>query len=212
MSRIEFDRDSGHADVAGHPRVIRIVAAMRREIEGDREAALACREIAAVEGVRVLRRREARILPDRPGLGDIHGGVWPTEIRREPRPAVDEVDAGDVALLVGGLEGDALRGDEGFTAQAAVARVRCPPGKLAEVGKIGRRRFRRRGPGRAGSHCRSARHQPVQRKDGATQRPAPRVVLIAPDPMTVKRPLPRRSVTVPAVETPIAVGDTIRPR
>ncbi len=47
-----IDRDARHADVAADARMVAVVAAMRGEIEGDRKALLAGREIAAVEGVR----------------------------------------------------------------------------------------------------------------------------------------------------------------
>ncbi len=46
-----IDRDAGHADVAFDARVIGIVAAMGREIEGDREALLSGGDVAAIEGV-----------------------------------------------------------------------------------------------------------------------------------------------------------------
>ncbi len=69
------DRDTGHADVAGDSRMIAVIAAMGGKIEGDRQAFLAGGQIAPVEGVGILRRREAGILPDRPRLGDIHGRI-----------------------------------------------------------------------------------------------------------------------------------------
>ncbi|MEZ5836713.1 MAG: hypothetical protein R3D03_13405 [Geminicoccaceae bacterium] len=35
MSRIKIDGDTGHADIAGHPRMVRIVAPVGGEVEGD---------------------------------------------------------------------------------------------------------------------------------------------------------------------------------
>ena len=66
------DRHAGLADIADHARVIAVIAAVRGEIEGDRQALLPGSEIAAVEGVRFLGGRETRILPDRPGPPGIH--------------------------------------------------------------------------------------------------------------------------------------------
>ncbi len=63
-----IDRDAGHADIAGDARMIAVVAAVGGEIEGDRQALLPGGEIAPVEGVGILRRGEAGILPDGPGL------------------------------------------------------------------------------------------------------------------------------------------------
>ena len=79
------DGDARHADVAHDARMIRIIAAMGREIEGDGKALLAGGEIAAVEGVGVLGRGEAGILADRPGLGDIHGRIGPAHDRARRR-------------------------------------------------------------------------------------------------------------------------------
>ena len=88
-----IDRDAGHADIAGDARMIGVVAAMGGEIEGDREALLPGREIAPVEGVGIFRRGEAGILPDGPGLGDIHGRVGAAQIGRDAGIGVEEVEA-----------------------------------------------------------------------------------------------------------------------
>ena len=69
------DRDTGHADVAAHARVVGVVAAVGRQVEGDREALLAGREVAAVERVGLLGGGEAGVLPDRPRLGGVHRRV-----------------------------------------------------------------------------------------------------------------------------------------
>ena len=62
------DRHAGHADVARHARVVGVVAAVGGEVEGDRQALLAGGEVAPVEGVGVLGRREAGVLADGPRL------------------------------------------------------------------------------------------------------------------------------------------------
>ena len=92
-----IDRHAGHADIAGDARMIGIVAAMGGEIERDREALLPGGEIAAVERVGILRRGEAGILPDGPGLVDIHGGVGAAQIGRDAGPGLEEVDAFEIA-------------------------------------------------------------------------------------------------------------------
>ena len=63
------------ADVAHDARVIRVVAAVGGEVERDREAHLPRGEVGAVEGVRLLGRREARVLADRPRLPGVHRGA-----------------------------------------------------------------------------------------------------------------------------------------
>src|SRR5262249_14451648 len=108
------DRNAGHADIAGDARMIRIVAAMGGEIEGDRQALLAGGEVAPVEGVGILRRGEAGILPDGPGLVDVHGRVGAAQIRRDARPGIEEVDVLEVSLAIGGLDRNAFRREPRF--------------------------------------------------------------------------------------------------
>ena len=48
-----IDGHARHADIAGHPRVIEIIAAMGGKVEGDRQTLLSRRQIAAIEGVEI---------------------------------------------------------------------------------------------------------------------------------------------------------------
>ena len=93
--------------------MVAVIAAMGGQVERHRQAHLALRQVAPVEGVGILRRGEAGILPDRPWLGDIHGGIGPPDIGRYSRPAVDKIEAGNIFGPVGGGERDAFRGDGG---------------------------------------------------------------------------------------------------
>ena len=93
-------RDAGEQDfhvqdgVHGHPRlahvahdarVVGVVAAVRRQVEGDGEALLARGQVAPVEGVALLGRGEAGVLAHRPGARDVHRGVGPPQEGRQPR-------------------------------------------------------------------------------------------------------------------------------
>ncbi len=78
--------------------MIGIVAAVGGEIERDREALLPGGEVAAVERVGILRRGEAGILPDGPGLVDIHGRVGAAQIGRDARPGLEEIDAFEIGF------------------------------------------------------------------------------------------------------------------
>ena len=64
--------DVVRADIADHARVIGIVAAVGGKVEGDAQALLPHREVAAVEGVRFLGGRETGILTDGPRAACIH--------------------------------------------------------------------------------------------------------------------------------------------
>src|SRR4030081_3565412 len=98
--------------------MIGVVAAMGGEIECDREAFLAGGEVAAVVRVGVFRRGEAGILPDGPGLVDIHGRVGAAQIGRDPRPGLEEVDAFEVAFRIARLYRNSFRGEPRLSATA----------------------------------------------------------------------------------------------
>ncbi len=85
------DGHPGHADVARHPGVVRVVAPVGGEVERHRQALLPCGEVATVEGVRFGGRGEPRVLTDGPGLVRVHRGVGATNERREARERVAEV-------------------------------------------------------------------------------------------------------------------------
>ena len=87
---------------------------MGGEIEGDREAFLSGREIAPVEGVGIFRRGEAGILPDGPGLVDIHRRVGAAQIGRDAGIGVEEVDAGEIVRAVDGFHRNAFRREPGL--------------------------------------------------------------------------------------------------
>ncbi len=110
-----IDRHTGLADVARDPRMVAVVAAMGGEIEGDRQPHLPGREVFAIEMVRVLGGRKARILPDRPRPVGVHRRPRATQIGREAGHRVFQRIAGrGDRLEIGGgverLESDALGG------------------------------------------------------------------------------------------------------
>ena len=105
MSGERVDRDPGAPDLAVGERVVRVVAQLRRQVEGDREAGLAAREEVAEARVRLLCRAVARVLADRPR---------PPAVHRLVRAAGERELAGglerrgrEVACRVDGLDLDA---------------------------------------------------------------------------------------------------------
>ena len=99
--------------------MVGVVAAVGGQIEGDRQALLAGGEVAAVEGVGILRRGEAGILPDGPRLGDVHGRVGAAQERRDAGIGVEEIEAGEVVGAVGRLHRDAFGREPGFATSGA---------------------------------------------------------------------------------------------
>ena len=61
------DRDADLADLAAAERVVGVVAGLGRQVEGDRQAGLALREVGAVERVGRGRGRVAGVRPHHPG-------------------------------------------------------------------------------------------------------------------------------------------------
>ena len=118
------DRHAGHPDVAAHPRVVGVVAAVGGQVEGDAEPLLPGREVAPVERVGLLGGGEAGVLPDRPGLGGVHRRVGPAEVRREAGPGGERVEALEVVRVVARLDLDAL-GD--------CATARCSAGRASAL-------------------------------------------------------------------------------
>ena len=72
MSSIESIATPTRADLAGGERVVGVVAHLRRQIEGDAQAADALREQIAVARVRLRGRAEPGVLPHRPQPAAVH--------------------------------------------------------------------------------------------------------------------------------------------
>ena len=88
--------------------MIAVVAAVGGEIEGDGEALLPGGDVAAVEGVGILGRGEARVLAHRPRLQCVHRRVGAAQERRDAGKGVEEVESGGVGCGIGTLDGDAF--------------------------------------------------------------------------------------------------------
>ncbi len=86
------DGHAGLADIADDARVVGVVAAVGRQVEGDREAGLPGGQVAAVEGVGFLGRGEARVLAHRPRAARVHGGARPARIGREARQGIQVLE------------------------------------------------------------------------------------------------------------------------
>ncbi len=103
------DGHAGHADVALHPRVVAVVAAVGGEVEGDRQALLAGGQVAAVERVGLLGGREPGVLADRPRLVHVHRRVRAAQERGDAGIRGEEVEVRGVGGREEGADLDALR-------------------------------------------------------------------------------------------------------
>ncbi len=139
------DRHARHADIAEHARIVGIVAAMRRQVEGDAQALLPAGDVALIERVRFFGGREPGILPHRPGAADIHRGIRPAHERREARIAVEMLHPCPIGRGIERLDRDALGGRPVQRLQRLAARRARPlssqvpasrPGRPASAGRI----------------------------------------------------------------------------
>ena len=94
-----IDRDADAADFAGGQRMVRVVAHLRRQIEGDAQAADALREQIPVARVGFRRRAEAGVLPHRPQPAAVHGrldAAGERETRRDSRARLAGSQSGEI--------------------------------------------------------------------------------------------------------------------
>ena len=105
------DGHAGLAHVAGHARVVGVVAAVRGQVERHAHALPAGGQRLAVEGVGFLRGGKARVLPDGPRAHRVHGGLRAAQEGLEARQRVGVRQARHVFSRVQGLDGDAVGGD-----------------------------------------------------------------------------------------------------
>jgi len=91
------------------------------EIEGDRKSFLSGGEIAPVEGVGILGRGEAGILPDGPGLGDVHGRVGAAQIGRDAGIGVEAIEPVEIGRVIDAVDRDAFGREPGGDSAAAAA-------------------------------------------------------------------------------------------
>ncbi len=102
------DRHAGLAHVAHHARVVGVVAAVRGEVERHRQTLLAGGQVAAVEGVGLLGRRETGVLADGPRTHHVHRRIGTAQERRHTGGVVEVLHALEVLGRVGALDGDLL--------------------------------------------------------------------------------------------------------
>jgi hypothetical protein len=105
------DRHAGLADVAGHARMVGVVAAVGRQVEGDRHALAAGGERLAVEGVGRFGGGEAGVLADGPRLDRVHGGLRAAQEGLEAGQRVGVLQAFGVGLGVQRLDREAFGRD-----------------------------------------------------------------------------------------------------
>ena len=131
-----------HSHVACHPRVVGVVAPVRCEIEGHRDAVSARGESLTVESVRLLRRREPGVLADRPRTPRVHRRMRPSQEGLETRQSIGVRQILDVLRGVENLDREAVRRD---SSQPVACVPRRRTGGAEPVGQVVGRAKRRAG-------------------------------------------------------------------
>ena len=116
-----IDRDTRLADVADDALVVRVVAAMRGEVERDRQALLPGGEVTPVEGVGLLRGRETCVLADRPRLQRVHRRIRTAQEGRQSGGILEVFEALEIGAGVVRLDRNALGRHPGTTPVVALA-------------------------------------------------------------------------------------------
>ena len=101
--------NTGLADIAHHARMIRVITAVRGQIECHGQTLLTGGQIATIESVRLFRRRESGILANSPRTHGIHAAIGASQERRQTGYIVEMLHAFKVVLRIEGLYHDLLR-------------------------------------------------------------------------------------------------------
>ncbi len=113
--------------------MIAVIAAVGGEIERHRKTLLAGGKVTAIERVGIFSGGESGILPDGPGLVDIHGRIGAAQIGRDAWPGIEEVDAVEIGLAIAGLYEDALGREPRLDAAGGLGRGGFFKGDISKV-------------------------------------------------------------------------------
>ena len=103
------DGHTGLADITHYALIVGVVAAMRGQVEGHGQALLTTGQVAAIESVGFLGRRESGILTDGPRAESVHHGVRATQIGRYAGGIIQVLHPFQVFLGINRLHFNVLR-------------------------------------------------------------------------------------------------------
>ena len=107
-----LDRIDGHpgfAHIAGHPRVVRVIAPVGGQVEGDGQSLLPGGQVVPIEAVGLLGGGKAGVLANGPRPVGVHGGPRAAHKGGQARQAVHLLQALQVGAGVQRLDVDAFR-------------------------------------------------------------------------------------------------------
>ena len=101
-----LQRADGHAGLAyitNHTFIVRVITAVRGEVESDRKAFLAGSQVTTVECIGLLCRREPCILADGPRTESVHHRIRATQIGRQTGSILQMLHALEVFFCINRL-------------------------------------------------------------------------------------------------------------
>src|SRR5690606_9445635 len=128
--------DTCHSNVACHSRMVRVVPAVSRQVEGYAEPLLTGSEIAPVERIGFLCRGKARVLANGPRLANIHRGIGSAHEGRKARHGLQVQNRIERARVVHGLDVHAFRGLPYPGPCCRTSDCRWRPGNAGEVSTV----------------------------------------------------------------------------
>ena len=142
-----INRNTRFAHIADHPRMVRVVATVRGQIESHAQAHLSSGQVTAVKSVALTRGGKSRVLADGPRTDDIHRRVRSAQIRGQPRGESGVRTACEVLGTVNRFDRHLVRRMPGR------GRIRGDCGPRGRFGKVARvtESGLRLGPGRIGN-------------------------------------------------------------
>ena len=99
------------ADVTNNACVVGVIAAVRCQVEGDRNALTTGSQCLAVKRIGGFRGRETGVLADGPWTHGIHGGLRATDVGGQTGQGIRVGQVGDVRFRIERLDDDAFGSD-----------------------------------------------------------------------------------------------------
>ena len=118
-----INSDAGFTNIAGYPRMVRVIAAVGGKVEGNGKPSLSGRKVGTIKGIGFFSRGESCVLTNSPWATRVHGCLWAPSERLKSR---HRFEVGHVVQIVCGIDrlhDDTFRGRAVETLQGLVPKL-----------------------------------------------------------------------------------------